>query len=206
VRFEAYQKQYDHLIVQPLPPTANFVWNGNYLSTGSGAAEGVEVSVQKALTGLFSGQASYAFTHSRRRFAENGVEFPSDFERPHQLTLVGVTRLFGLTIAAKYRVASGLPYTRRTPVGVPASPAVFLQRVVAEADVNALRLPNFSSLDLRAEKRFSFKRWSFAPYVDYFNVTNHNTVVQPDYEFSRRTPQFLHESKRLPIFGLRTEF
>ncbi|HXH70184.1 MAG TPA: hypothetical protein VNI60_07635, partial [Pyrinomonadaceae bacterium] len=82
----------------------------------------------------------------------------------------------------------------------------FIQRIASEQDVNALRLPNFASLDVRAEKRFGFKRFSFAPYIDYFNITNHDSVVQPNYEFRQPTPQFLSENQRFPIFGLRLEF
>ncbi len=206
VRFEAYQKNYSNLIVQPLRATQNFALNGNYFNSGKGVARGVEISVQKALTGFFSGQASYAYVHSRRRFSDNSIEFPSDFERPHQLTLIGISRFYGFSVAAKYRLASGLPYTRRTPVRVFPNSQFFVQRIVSEQDINALRLPNFASLDVRAEKRFGFKRFSFAPYIDYFNITNHNSVVQPNYEFYRRTPQFLSENQRFPIFGLRLEF
>jgi outer membrane receptor for ferrienterochelin and colicin len=206
VRVEAYQKNYDNLVVQPLLPTQNFSLSGNYFNTGSGVARGFEISVQKALTGFLSGQASYSFTSSRRRFTADGIEFPSDFERPHQLTLIGITRFYGFSVAAKYRVASGLPYTRRTPVRISLNPVVYFQRIAQASDINALRLPEFASLDVRAEKRFDFKRWSLAPYIDYFNITNHRSIVQPNYEFNQRTPQFLSENKRLPIFGLRIEF
>lgn len=206
VRFEAYQKTYDDLVVQPLLPTLGFAANGIYFNSGSGTARGFEISAQKALTGFFSGQASYSFTRSRRKFTASGVEYPSDFERPHQLTLIGITRFYGFTVAAKYRIAGGLPYTRRTPVRISPTASAFVQRIAQETDINALRLPNFASLDVRAEKRFNFKRWSFAPYIDYFNITNHNSVVQPNYEFNRRTPRFLSENRRLPIFGLRIEF
>ena len=206
VRVEAYRKSYDNLIVQPLPPTQNFSLSGNYLNTGSGTAKGFEVSILKALTGFFSGQASYGFTRSRRRLTDDGIEFPSDFERPHQLTLIGITRFYGFSVAAKYRLASGLPFTRRTPFEIFPNSFIYLQRIAQASDINALRLPDFASLDVRAEKRFDFKRWSFAPYIDYFNVTNHDSVVQPNYEFYQRTPQFLSENQRLPIFGLRIEF
>ena len=206
MRFEAYRKNYENLIVQPLRPTQNFALDGNYFNSGSGTSSGFEISVQKALTGFFSGQASYAFTDSKRRFFSNGIEFPSDFERPHQLTLIGITRFYGFSAAAKYRIASGLPYTRRTAVEVFPNSSFYLQRIASDADINALRLPNFASLDVRVEKRFGFKRWSFAPYIDYFNITNHDSVVQPNYEFYQPTPQFLSENQRLPIFGLRVEF
>ncbi len=206
VRFEVYQKNYKNLIVQTLRPTENFALDGNFFNTGEGTARGFEISAQKALTGFLSGQVSYAYVDSKRRFEENAVEFPSDFERPHQLTLIGITRFYGFNIAAKYRIASGLPYTRRTPVEVFPNSQFFIQRIANNEDINALRLPKFASLDVRAEKRFDFRRFSIAPYIDYFNITNHNSVVQPNYEFYSPTPQFLSENQRLPIFGFRLEF
>lgn len=206
VRFEAYQKNYDNLIVQPLRPSQNFALDGNYFNTGSGTTRGFEFSVQKALTGFFSGQASYAYAQSRRKFEENGFEFPSDLERPHQFTLIGVTKFYGFGVAAKLRIASGLTYTRRTPILFQNFPGLFLQRLARNEDINALRLPNFASLDLRVEKRFSFKRFSIAPYIDVFNLTNRNNLVEPNYEFFQQTPRFLSEDERFPIFGMRIEF
>ncbi len=206
VRVEAFRKGYSNLIVQPLLPTQNVSRNGDYFNTGSGTAKGFEISVQKALTGFLAGQASYRVIRSSRQFVESGSKFSSDFERPHQLTLIGISRFFGFSVAAKLRVASGLPYTRRTPIELSPNSFVYIQRIEQASDINALRLSKFASLDLRAEKRFSFRKWSFAPYIDYFNITNHNSVVQPNYEFFQSSPQFLSENKRLPIFGMRIEF
>lgn len=206
VRFEAYQKKYDDLIVQPIRPTPGFILDGNYANSGRGSSRGLEISVYKALSGFFSGQASYAYIRSRRSFVENGIEVPSDFERPHQLTLIGIARFYGVAIATKYRIANGLPYTRRTAFDAFPPFRTFVQRIASDSDINTLRLPNFASLDLRAEKRFGFKRWSFAPYIDIFNITNYDSIVQPNYEFFRPTPQLLRENRRLPIFGLRLEF
>lgn len=206
VRLEVFRKNYDNLAVSPIGPTPGYIADRNYYNTGSGFAEGFEVSVQKALTGFFSGQASYAFTRSRRRFENGDLLYNSDLERPHQLTLVGITRFRGYSIAAKYRLASGLPYTARTPVEIAPGYSYYLQRIASAQNINSLRLPNFASLDIRAEKRFGFRRWSFSPYIDVFNVTNHDTIVQPNYEFYSRPPEFLRENKRLPIFGLRVEF
>jgi hypothetical protein len=205
VRVEAYRKTYERLAEQPIFPTESFAVSGNYSNSGSGDATGVDVSVQKALTGFFSGQASYSFIHSRRRFFDAAPKFPSDFARPHQLTMIGITRFYGFSVAAKYRIASGLPYTRRVPIPIPNSNS-FVQRIENLSDTNSRRLPSFASLDLRAEKRFGFKRWSLAPYIDVFNITNHDSVVQPNYEFYAPNTQFLSENQRLPIFGFRIEF
>lgn len=206
IRFEAYHKNYNDLIVRPLRPTENFALDGNYFNSGSGTAKGIEISVQRSLSGRFSGQASYSYTESKRRFTPGGAKLNSDTERPHQLTLIGITRFYGFNIAAKYRLASGLPYTRRTPVDILPPFGVIVQRVVNESDINALRLPSYANLDLRVEKRFVFRRWSFAPYVDIFNVTENKTIVQPNYELFQPQVSFLNEGRRLPIFGLKIAF
>lgn len=205
-RAEAFRKIYRDLIIQPVRLTQNSFADGNYFNAGRGNANGFELSVQRSLTGFFSGQASYSFLRSRRGFASGSPLVPSDFERPHQIVLIGVTRFYGFTVAAKYRLASGLPYTRRTPVELFPGSFFFIQRIASLGDVNAERLPRFASLDIRAEKRFAFKRWSLAPYIDYFNITNHDSVVQTNYEFFSPTPQFLRENKRFPLFGVRVEF
>jgi len=139
VRFEAYRKTYDNLVVQQIGPTPAFVSNGDYFNSGKGHAEGFEISVQKALTGIFSGQASYGFIRSRRTLAPGGIEIPSDFERPHQFTVIGITRFYGFSVAAKYRVASGLPYTSRLGLVPFTGAGFFIQRIRSAADINAPR-------------------------------------------------------------------
>ncbi len=198
LRAEVFNKSYDNLAVQPVRGVPN------YFNTGEGYARGFEISVQKALSGKFAGQASYSFVRSRRKFNPNGFEFPSDLERPHQLILIGITRIYGFTVAGKLRVASGLPYTPRVPVEI--FPFTFLQRIARPEDTNTARLPNFASFDLRVERRFNFKRFSFAPYVDFFNLTKHASTTELSYEFFSRQPLLLQERDMLPIFGLKIEF
>lgn len=205
-RAEAFRKTYRDLAIHPVRLTQTSFADGNYFNAGRGNASGFELSVQRALTGFFSGQASYSFLRSRRSFDAGSPLVPSDFERPHQLVLIGITRFYGFTVAAKYRLASGLPYTLRTPIEIFPGSFAYLQRIASLNDINAGRLPNFASLDLRAEKRFAFRRWSLAPYIDYFNITNHDSIVQTNYEFFRPTPQFLRENRRFPLFGLKVEF
>lgn len=199
VRVEVFRKVYSNLIVQPnrgMPVFQN---------TGEGAANGVEIAAQKSLGGRFAGEIAYSFVHSRRRFTAQGASFPADGERPHQLTIIGITRIFDFNLAAKWRVASGLPATRRTPVRILNSP-LFLQRIARESDINALRLPSYKNLDFRVERKFDFRRWSIAPYLDIFNVTGADNDTELSYEFDTRQPIRLSEGKPLPIFGLRIEF
>jgi outer membrane cobalamin receptor len=200
VRAEIFSKKYDDLVIQPV------LGNFNYTNAGSGKANGVEISMQKALSGKWAGQISYSFLKSTRRIADNGFAFPSDEERPHQFTAIGITRILGITLAGKYRYASGLPYDSRLAVRISTVPTVFLQRLVSTQDRNALRLKNYSNVDFRVEKKFDFKRWSIAPYLDLFNVFSTDNPSQVNYEFGRRLPQILEENVRIPIFGMRLEF
>ncbi len=200
VRAEVFSKKYEKLVIQPV------LGNFNYTNTGSGTANGVEISMQKALSGKWAGQISYSFIKSNRRIADGGFAYPTDEERPHQFTAIGITRILGITLAAKYRFASGLPYDLRTPIQISASPRVYLQRLNTIRDRNALRLTRYSNFDFRVEKKFDFKKWSIAPYLDMFNVFSTDNPSQVNYEFSRRLPQILEENVRIPIFGMRLEF
>ncbi len=201
VRAEVFRKNYSNLIIRPIINSLSF-----YDNTGEGTADGVEISAQKALSGGFAGQISYSFVRSRRSLCENCFAFPADTERPHQFTAIGITRFFGIIVGAKYRFASGLPFTVRTPVQPIPNASFFLQRISRVEDINAGRLPDYSNLDVRVEKKFDFRRWSIAPYLDIFNVLRFRNNTELNYEFFSPTPFRLGENDALPIFGLRIEF
>ena len=198
IRAEVFRKDYSRLAVRPFGNISSF---GN---TGEGTAEGMEFSLQKSLSGMFAGQISYSYVKSRRGLCEGCFTFPADVERPHQLILLGITRMWGFTIGGKYRLASGLPYSVRTPVTI--APGSYLHRLARVEDVNSKRLGKFSVLDMRIEKKFDFKRWSIAPFFDLFNVFAANEGTEVTYELNRRTPRIMNEGTRLPIIGLRMEF
>ena len=198
VRAEVFDKRYRRLVVRPFN---NFT---SLTNDGEGYARGLELSAQRSLTGNFSGQLSYSFVRSRRSLCDGCILFPSDTERPHQLIILGITRVKGFTVGAKYRLASGLPYSVRTPVTI--SPGTFVHRIQNVVDTNAARLPKFSSFDVRVERKFDFRNWSIAPFFDLFNVFASNEGSDVNYEFNRATPKLIGEGTRLPIIGLRVEF
>jgi len=198
IRAEVFEKRYRGIVIRQYGSLTALN------NEGRGYARGVELSAQKSLTGNFSGQLSYSFVRSRRELCEGCLAFPADIERPHQLIIIGITRLKGFTVGAKYRLASGLPYSVRTPVTI--APGTFVQRIQNVGDINAARLPKFSSFDVRVERKFDFKRWSMAPFFDLFNVFASNEGTEINYELNRSSAQLVNEGTRLPIFGLRIEF
>ncbi len=202
IRAEFFSKQYRNLIGQALfPPGTNIFDNRT-----RGYANGIEISVFKALSGKFAGQLSYSYIDSKRTYSGGDLFLPGDFTRPHQFTAIGITRLLGITLAAKYRLASGLPYDLRTPTLISNLPGIYLQNLLRFEDRNALRLPRYSNFDFRAEKKFDFKRWSIAPYADIFNILKSDNKSEVTYEYTRRNAIILGENARLPIFGVKVEF
>lgn len=199
LRAELFRKSYSKLVVRPVIGAL-----GPFTNSGSGKADGLELALQKSLSGRFAGQISYSFVNSERRLCDGCTTYPAEVERPHQLILLGITRVWGLSVGAKFRAASGLPYSRRTPVSI--GSGRYVQRIATTVDLNALRLPVYRVFDMRIEKKFDYKRWSIAPYMDIFNVFASNESTDVTYFFTRRTPRFLNEGSRIPIIGMRLEF
>ncbi len=120
------------------------------------------------------------------------------------MTLVGGTRVKGWSIASKLRYASGQPYSRRELITL-TSPALTLWTIAKDADRNVLNFNNYFQLDLRVEKKFDYKRWSLAPFVDIFNLTKHRNITEVSYP-NTRTPRLTGERSLIPFVGLRMEF
>lgn len=198
VTVEVYQKNYARQIA---PPTFGVRELNN---NAEGYVRGVEINAQKALAGRWSGQANYTYTFARQRFLPQGAYFPNEVARLRQLTLVGGARFKGWSFASKLRYASGLPYHRRDLITL-TNPSATLWRIASDADRNALNFDDYLQLDLRVEKKFDYKRWSLAPFVDIFNLTKHRNITAVSYP-NTRTPRLTGERSLIPFIGLRMEF
>jgi outer membrane receptor protein involved in Fe transport len=198
VTIEGYQKYYAHALAQITRET------GNFYNSASGSVRGLEINAQRAFTGRWTLQTSYAYVHARRRWRNGFPLVPLDVVRPHQFTVIGITSFKGFTIAPKLRVASGLPFTRLTPVPF-FERLFFLWELRNQADRNAASFNRFLQVDLRVERKFNFKRWSIAPYADMFNLTKHRNEFQVNYLPNGRLDT-TGERTLLPLVGVRIEF
>jgi len=68
------------------------------------------------------------------------------------------------------------------------------------------RLPDFIQLDLRIDKRFVFKSWIFAVYIDLSNVTNRANVEAFAYSYDYTRRGTVTGLPILPSLGLRASF
>lgn len=194
---ETYQKNYEFALAQITRET------GNFYNSASGPVRGLEFNAQRAFTGRWTLQASYAYIHARRRLRNEFPLVPLDNVRPHQLTFIGITGVKGFSIAPKLRWASGLPYSPLTPVRQ--ANRSFLWELPNQALRNTANFKRFFQIDLRVERKFNFKRWSIAPYADMFNLTKHRNEFQVNYLSNGRLDT-TGERTLLPLVGARLEF
>ena len=139
---------------QPMAPLANAL---------DGWSRGVEVMVQRRSANGLSGWIAYSFGHARWHEEPGTLEFDSDFDQRHTLTVFGSYRVTPtLNLSTKYRYGSGFPvagFYEARPDGV------FLSD-----ERNLYRPEAYSRWDLRVNKAFLFDGWKLTLYGEVINV------------------------------------
>lgn len=119
------------------------------LKPKTGRAYGLELLLRKRASGRFFGWLSYTLSRSER--LEDGAWSVYDFDRPHTLQAVaGVRMPRDWEIGARFQVQSGRP--------------------IREVEGGYRRLPPFTRLDLRIDRRVVYNQWMLDFYVDLINV------------------------------------
>ncbi len=175
-----------------------------FTSSGYGRAYGLEALVRVRPTKHFLGWVAYSLSRFERDYY-GGVAFaPGPLDQPHNLIVVAsVTFPLGFTLGGRFRVASG-------PLVTPIAGALFDTNANQYIPLPGLpwseRLPTFVQLDLRLDKRFTFKTWSLTAYVDVQNVTNTQNPEARFYNFNYTRSAFVTGIPILPTAGLRGEW
>ncbi len=175
-----------------------------YTSIGRGRAYGAELLLRHALTKNFFGWIAYSLSRTERDFRGGTVYGLSSLDQPHNLVVVASYKLpLDFIVGVKLRYTSG-------PLNRPVVGAIY------DANANyffplqdtqwSRRLPDFFQLDVRVDKRFVFRDWMFAVYLDVQNATYARNVeaVLNSYDYSQQA--FLTGLPILPVLGLRGEF
>ena len=134
------------------------------LLNGQGRSYGVEFLIKKNL-GQFSGWLSYTYSRSERRvigFYEsetinNGAWYPSNFDKPHDLTAVAEYE-----VGPKLKFSSVFTYSQGRPVTYPVAKFNYQGQSVAFYDLrNTNRIPSYHRLDLAMTFKFGSDIWIF---------------------------------------------
>ncbi len=141
-------------------------------SRGFGETYGLEFLAQKRTTNNFYGIVAYTFGYSK--FSNSvGSLLPSSWDSRHILTMTaGKYFKRNWNVGARFRLQSGLP---QTPYDLTRSALVNIWNVANGpvydyTQLNSLRGNVAHQLDIRAEKKWIFKKWQFTTYVDIVNV------------------------------------
>jgi len=175
---EVYYKKYDKYPVSTARPYfilsnngGNFENQNNFgleplISDGTGYANGIEFFVQKTFSNNYYFNLNLSVFRAKYTSLDN-VERNSDFENRVLFTTFGGYQFNnGWTLGGKFRFVGGRPYTPINPVdGTQLVP-----------EYNIARLPDYYSLDVRVEKKWSFSAWTLITYLDIQNITNRKNV------------------------------
>ncbi|MCQ4034745.1 TonB-dependent receptor plug domain-containing protein [Kaistella montana] len=141
-------------------------------SRGFGETFGLEFLAQKRTLNNFYGIVAYTFGFSK--FSDSaGNLLPSSWDSRHILTMTtGKYFKRNWNLGARFRLQSGLP---ETPYDLQRSALVNIWNVANGpvqdfTQLNSLRGNVAHQLDIRAEKKWIFKKWQFTTYVDVVNV------------------------------------
>ncbi|MCX4245057.1 energy transducer TonB [Paraliomyxa miuraensis] len=176
----------------------------NFDSRGLGRIYGGELFVRKALTRNVFGWLSYTLSRSERRPDPDEDWRLFDLDQTHILTLIGVYRLpKGWQVGARFRLVSGNPYTPVVGATYDASGGGYIPLA---GPYNSARVPAFHQLDLRVDKRFTWKRVVLTTYLDVQNVYNRQNAEFVNYAYDYSAQSNIPSLPIIPSLGLKLEY
>ena len=150
------------------------------------------------------GWISYTLLKSERKDHPGDPWRPFQYDQTHILTIIAGYHLpWEIDVGARFRYVTGNPSTALGPGVLDADQGVVIPIPGAPY---AERLPPFISLDLRVDKRFTFKSWILSVYLDVSNVTNNGNVEGYAYSYDYTQRQAVTGLPILPSLGIRASF
>jgi hypothetical protein len=196
VMTEGYYKNFDKLV------TSDPV--NKYANNGVGRAYGVDFMVRRDHTGRLSGWFGLALSKAERKDNAQGQYFDFEYDRPVDVKLVANYKLSSRwTFGSKWTFHSGSPYT----------PVVGTNGLYDDGSVrpvygglNSARIPDYHSLDLRAERLYLYDRWKMYVYYEIMNAYARKNIEGYSYnrDYSEKEP--VYGLPMIPFIGVRAEF
>lgn len=203
VSVEAFHKDLRHLVVAV--PDATGTQNGiSYQNIGSGRSYGAEFLLRYKPQGRFFGWLAYTLSRSERRDHPGDALYLYEFDQTHILTALGSYKLGrGWQAGARFRYISGSPYTPELGGVVDYDAGAYAP--ITSTNKNSARVGAFQQLDLRIDKTWQHKDWSFSMYLDVQNTYFHDNPEGISYNYNYSKSGSLSGLPFLPIIGLRGE-
>jgi len=157
--------------------------NEQVRSAGQGRSFGAELAYQQKLAKNFYGILAYTLFWSEFTGFDPARFLPSSWDNRHLLTFTGGYKLpANWELGARLRVQGGAPF-----------PALDRETTLQSypilefdySDLGRNRLDPFNSLDIRIDKKWNYKNWSFNLFLDVQNVYGAELPDLPTYGLLR---------------------
>ena len=195
---EFYNKDYDDYPIRQSDATRIHV------NDGEGYVRGVDIFLQKKLSGGLYGLVSYSYARARAKTPKTG-EFDWDYDYRHIFTLITGYRLSDKwEISGKWRYMGGRPYT---PIidSFELAPGDW-EPIYDEKYPNTERYPPYHRLDIRFDRRFHFKSWNLTTYFEVENIYNRRNIWTYRWNRDERKNDEVYQFGFFPVGGFRVEF
>ncbi|NVB39447.1 TonB family protein [Pseudenhygromyxa sp. WMMC2535] len=175
-----------------------------YDNAGYGHVAGLELLIRKDLTRNLFGWVSYTFSRALYDLDDGEGLIPFDYDQPHILTALAVYKLpRGWSLGGRFRLVSGNPYRPAYNGIVDASTG---GTFAVNAPRNSERNPAFHQLDVRVDKKWTWRYVSLNAYVDIQNIYNRRNIEGRIYSYDYTENTILAGLPILPSVGLKFEW
>ncbi len=182
------------------PPPAGPFDTGAYANAGVGMVCGVE-SLLKYTGATGVGLLSMTFSHSQRQDRPDEEVELFAYDQPVVINALWSQKLArNWRLGGRVRYSSGNPYT---PVVNSALDMTSREFVPIYGARSSDRLPAFTSVDVRVDKLYVFRKWQLETYLDVQNITfaQNPEVIGWTYDYRELDP--VTSTPPLPVFGLK---
>ena len=151
-------------------------------SDGKGKSYGVEALYQQKLNKNFYGVFAYTYFHSQFTTIQ-GNYLPSVWDSRHLISFSGGYKLKrNWEISARWRFSGKTPYV---PVDQNATLAAYPEVVLDYNQLGNVKLDPFNLADIRFDKKWNFKRYSFNFYFEIQNFLAQSVPLPDEYGLNR---------------------
>ncbi len=161
---------------------SSFTEENEGLSSGSGSVSDVDLMTTMNIKN-HSAWIAYSYTFSANNIDDinEGEDFPSAFNKPHDIKLVHDYRLGDYTFHTQVTASSGYPYT---PIlGFFQGPGGDTFLVYGE-DLSA-RLPDQFRMDISLSRAFNYRSSALTIGLGVFNLTDHTNIRSRTYSVNQ---------------------
>jgi len=205
---ELYQKSYDHFPMDPSQPGLFLIDEGyqfaqsRCVDTGKAWTRGVELMVQKKLADKLYGLASLSIFRARYRDVD-GLWRDRKYDNQWICSFEGGYKPgHKWEFSLRWIVAGGGPYT---PLNIEASKQ-YHRMVQDENRIHEARTPDYHSMNIRIDRRFSFSSSNLIFYLSVWNAYNQKNVAEYFWNDKEQKQEAIYQWLIMPIFGLEYEF